>query len=112
MPLSTTSALTGLAATVLPILACLWAIRNGKSRVYIILLTTVVAMAGALLASIPLMQVATQTGGGIDNVPYVLGSFMLSGAITGAVVGIAGVVLHMFGEKRRQPASVTGIGKR
>lgn len=104
MSLATTSALAGLAATIIPILACLRAVRTGKSRVYILLMTGAVATVSALCYSIPMMQAATQTGGGMDNIPYVLANVMLSGAITGVIIGAAGVLLQMLDRKRRQRA--------
>lgn len=104
MSLATTTAITGLAATIIPILVCLRAVRTGKSRVYILLMTTAVATVSASCYAIPLMQAATETGSGMDNIPYVLANLMLSGAITGVIIGAAGVLLQMLDRKRRQQA--------
>lgn len=103
MPVSVTSSLAGLLQWLLPVLACVWAVRTHKSRPQIVLICVGAGAGAALFMFVPLVQMATLTREGSYDIPAQLGSMIMSGAIFGAVVGFAGVVVQKFGGQRARP---------
>lgn len=100
MPLSVTWALVGFVQWVVPILACIWALRAQKSRAYIVLVSAGGAVLAGLLVIVPLVQV----GEGLESVPYMLGNSLLSSAILGTSIGVVGVVVQALRRPRQRRA--------
>ncbi|MEO7999415.1 MAG: hypothetical protein ABI852_18335 [Gemmatimonadaceae bacterium] len=102
MPLSLTSSLVGLVQWVVPVLLCAWAVRAQKSRTQIFLISVASAVLAGLLMVIPLVQMENRVGEGPDSVLYVIGNLLLGSVILGALVGVVGIIVRTFVNRRQR----------